>query len=175
MFADLKGFTTFAEQTSPTRVATMLNRYFATLIPLLERAGGRIHQIIGDAVMVIWNERGDRPDHATCAARAALDFQAAADTVAGENADWPRFRVGVNSGVVLAGVIGGATGHRKHGVVGDTVNLAARLETHAEAGQVVVGAETATALPAGSVLERLPPLAVKGKARPVEAFVLRSL
>ena len=175
MFADLKGFTTFAEQTSPARVATMLNRYFATLIPLLERAGGTIHQIIGDAVMVIWNERGDRPDHATCAARAALDFQAAADTVAGENADWPRFRVGVNSGEVLAGVIGGATGHRKHGVVGDTVNLAARLETQAEAGQVVVGVETATALPAGSVLERLPSLAVKGKARPVEAFVLRSL
>ena len=59
--------------------------------------------------------------------------------------------------------------------MGDTVNLVARLETQAEAGQVVVGAETATALPAGAVLERLPPLAVKGKARPVEAFVLRSL
>jgi adenylate cyclase len=175
MFADLKGFTAFSEQTSAAQVATMLNGYFGTLVPLLERAGGTIHQIIGDAVMAIWNERGDRPDHASCAARAALDFQAAADNVARAHADWPRFRVGVNSGEVLAGVIGGPTGHRKHGVVGDTVNLAARLEAQAEAGQVVVGAETAAALPAGTVLERLPPVAVKGKADPVDAFVLRSL
>ena len=175
MFADLQGFTTFAETTSPGEVAKMLNGYFATLGPLLERAGGTIHQIIGDAVMVIWNQSGDRPDHAGAAARAALGFQAAAARLADEHPGWPRFRVGVNSGEVLAGVVGGPTGHRKHGVVGDTVNLAARLESQAEAGQVVVGSGTASALPAGAVLERLAPLAVKGKSKPVEAFVLRSL
>jgi len=175
MFADLQGFTTFGERTSPGEVAKMLNGYFATLVPLLERAGGTIHQIIGDAVMVIWNQTGDRPDHAAAAARAALDFQAAAARLADEHPGWPRFRVGVNSGEVLAGVVGGPTGHRKHGVVGDTVNLAARLEAHAEAGQVVLGSGTASALPAGALLERLPPLDVKGKSEPVEAFVLRSL
>ena len=175
MFADLQGFTSFTERTGPARVAKMLNGYFGALVPLLERAGGMVHQIIGDAVMVVWNVRGDRPDHAACAARAALDFQAAADRIAAEHPGWPRFRVGVNSGEVLAGVIGGPTGHRKHGVVGDTVNLAARLEAQAEAGQVVIGAETAAALPAGALLERLPPLAVKGKAEPVDAFVLRTL
>ena len=175
MFADLQGFTTFAEQTSPREVAKMLNGYFATVVPLLERAGGTIHQIIGDAVMVIWNQSGDRPDHAGAAARAALGFQQAAARLADEHPGWPRFRVGVNSGEVLAGVVGGPTGHRKHGVVGDTVNLAARFEAQAEAGQVVVGSGTASALPAGAVLERLPSLAVKGKSEPVEAFVLRSL
>jgi len=175
MFGDLQSFTTFAEQTSPGEVAKMLNGYFAKLVPLLEREGGAIHQIVGDAVMVIWNQRGDRPDHAAAAARAALDFQAAAATLADEHPGWPRFRVGVNSGEVLAGVVGGPTGHRKHGVVGDTVNLAARLEAQAQAGQVVVGSGTESALPAGAVLERLPPLAVKGKSEPVEAFVLRSL
>jgi class 3 adenylate cyclase len=175
MFADLQGFTTFAEQTSPSEVAKMLNGYFATLVPFLERAGGTIHQIIGDAVMVIWNQRGDQPDHAAAAARAALGFQATAARLADEHPGWPRFRVGVNSGEVLAGVVGGPTGHRKHGVVGDTVNLAARLEAQAEAGQVVVGAGTASSLPAGAVLERLPPLGVKGKSEPVAAFVLRSL
>ena len=175
MFADLQGFTPYSERTSPAKVATMLNGYFATLVPLLERAGATVHQIIGDAVMAIWNERGDQPDHAAQAARAALEFQAAATRVADEHPDWPRFRVGLNSGEVLAGVVGGATGHRKHGVVGDTVNLASRLESQAAAGQVVIGAGTAAALPPGAVTERLPPLDVKGKEEPVEAYVLHDL
>jgi adenylate cyclase len=81
----------------------------------------------------------------------------------------------VNSGEVLAGLVGGPSGHRKHGVVGDTVNLAARLESVSPVGQVVDGAETAAALPPGAVLERLPPLELKGKGEPVEAYLLRRL
>jgi class 3 adenylate cyclase len=174
MFADLQGFTPFSERTPPAKVATMLNGYFGTLVPLLQRHGGTVHQIVGDAVMTIWNERGDRPDHPACAARAALEFQAAAGRLADDHPEWPRFRVGLNTGEVLAGVVG-AAGHRKHGVVGDTVNLAARLEGEAAPGQVVVGAETAAGLPAGSITEKLPPLDVKGKSEPVEAYVLHAL
>jgi class 3 adenylate cyclase len=175
MFADLAGFTPFSERTSARLVAAMLNGYFETLVPLLQKGGGTVHQIVGDAVMVIWNERGDQPDHAQLAARAALEFQAAAARIADEHPGWPRFRVGVNTGEVLAGVVGGATGHRKHGVVGDTVNLAARLESQAAPGQVVVGAGTADALPAGAILERLAPLELKGKEEPVHAYVLQRL
>jgi class 3 adenylate cyclase len=175
MFADLQGFTSFSGRTSAANVATMLNEYFAILVPLLERHGGAVHQIIGDAVMTIWNEHGDQPDHAQRAVRAALEFQRSAGAVAERHADWPRFRVGVNSGEVLAGLVGGPTGHRKHGVVGDTVNLAARLEAQATAGQVLIGAGTAAALPPGVLLERLPPLTVKGKEAPVEAYVLHRL
>jgi class 3 adenylate cyclase len=175
LFADLQGFTSFSEQSSPARVAAMLNGYFSRLVPLLEGTGGVVHQIVGDAVMVIFNQNGNQPDHAVRAARTGLEFQAAATELAAGNPDWPRFRVGVNSGEVLAGVVGAASGHRKHGVVGDTVNLAARLEAQAPVGKVVVGAETAAALPPGAVLERLPPLQVKGKDEPVEAYVLHSL
>jgi class 3 adenylate cyclase len=81
----------------------------------------------------------------------------------------------VNRGEVLAGLVGGPSGHRKHGVVGDTVNLAARLESVAPVGGVVVGAETAAALPPGAVVERPPPLEVKGKDQPVEAYLLHRL
>jgi class 3 adenylate cyclase len=175
LFADLQGFTSFAEKTSPAQVAAMLNGYFRRLVPLLEGEGGVVHQIVGDAVMVIFNQTGDQPDHAARAARTALVFQAAAADVATDHPEWPRFRAGVNSGEVLAGLVGGPTGHRKHAVVGDTVNLAARLEAAAPVGKVVVGAETAAALPPGAVLERLPALEVKGKEEPVEAYVLRSL
>ena len=175
LFADLQGFTSFSERMPPARVAAMLNGYFGRLVPLLEGEGGVVHQIIGDAVMVIFNQNGDLPDHAERAARTALEFQEAAAEVAASHPDWPRFRAAVNSGEVLAGLVGGATGHRKHGVVGDTVNLAARLEAEAPVGKVVVGGETAAALPPGAVLERLPPLQVKGKGDPIEAYILHSL
>jgi adenylate cyclase len=175
MLADLQGFTSFSERTTPARVATMLNGYFRPLVPLLETEGGVVHQIVGDAVMVIFNQAGDQPDHAARAARTARAFQAGATEIASGRPEWPRFRAAVNSGEVLAGVVGGPSGHRKHGVVGDTVNLAARLEAAAPVGKVVVGAETAAALPPGAVLERLPPLRVKGKDEPVEAYLLRSV
>jgi adenylate cyclase len=175
LFADLQGFTSYSEQTPPARVAAMLNGYYGRLVPLLEADGGIVHQIIGDAVMVIFNQHGDQPDHSARAARIALAFQAEAAEVAEAHPEWPRFRAGVNSGEALAGLVGAPSGHRKHGVVGDTVNLAARLESLAPAGGVVIGAETAAALPAGAVVERLPPVEVKGKDDPVEAYLLHRL
>jgi class 3 adenylate cyclase len=175
LFADLQGFTSYSEQTSPARVAAMLNGYYGRLVPLLEADGGVVHQIIGDAVMVIFNQNGDQPDHAARAARTALSFQAAAAQLADAHPEWPRFRAAVNSGEALAGLVGGPSGHRKHGVVGDTVNLAARLEAQAPVGGVVIGAETSAALPAGAVVERMPPLEVKGKDEPVEAYLLHRL
>ena len=141
----------------------------------MERLGGEVHQLVGDEVMVIFNKAGDQPDHARwrhgrrCRSRRRR----------------PRLRTtiptGRDSGPAstaarsLAGVVGGSRGHRKHGVVGDTVNLASRLEAEAPVGQVVLGAETVRRLPPGAVVERLPELRVKGKAEPVEAYVLRSL
>jgi adenylate cyclase len=175
LFADLAGFTPFAERSSPEAVTQMLNAYFGRIIPLMEQLGGEVHQIVGDEVMVIFNKAGDRPDHAALAARAGMELQEAADEVARSHPDWPRFRAGVNSGEVLAGVVGGSRGHRKHGVVGDTVNLAARLQAEAPVGKVVLGVETVRRLPPGAVVERLPELRVKGRTEPVEAYVLRSL
>jgi class 3 adenylate cyclase len=175
LFADLAGFTSFSERHTPDEVTGMLNAYFGAIIPLMERLGGEVHQVVGDEVMVIFNKAGNQPDHASIAAHAAQALQQEAAAVAREHPDWPRFRAGVNSGEVLAGVVGGARGHRKHGVVGDTVNLAARLQSEAPVGEVVIGAETMRRLSPGAVVERLPELRVKGKAEPVEAYVLRSL
>jgi adenylate cyclase len=124
--------------------------------------------------MVLFNKQGDQPDHPVLAARAALALQREAAVIASAHAEWPRFRVGVNSGEVLAGVLGDR-GHRKHGLVGDTVNLAARLESQAPVGEVVVGAGTFESLPAGVQVERLPPLQVKGKQDPVTAYLLRGM
>ena len=141
----------------------------------MERAGGDVHQITGDELMVVFGGKEDEPDHAAKAARAGLLLQRAAQRIAEGHDDWPRFRVGVNSGEVLAGVVGAATGHRKHGIVGDVVNLAARLQAEAPVGGVVIGESTFRQLEGRTVAEALPPRRVKGKEEPVAAYVLHEI
>jgi adenylate cyclase len=138
--------------------------YFARLVPLMESQGGEVHQLIGDAIMVIFNQNGDQPDHAALAARAALALQREAAEVAADRPDWPRFRVGVNSGEVVAAVIGAESGHRKHGLVGDTVNLAARLVEQAAQGQILLAEATAAQVqpPYRRSIRRLYPVRLKG-------------
>jgi adenylate cyclase len=176
LFADLQGYTPFTERHEPGEVVEMLNAYFEAIVPMIrEEHGGEVHQLMGDAVMAIFNKEGDQPDHALRAVRAGLALQRVSGAVAAAHPGWPRFRVGVNSGPVAAGVVGAGGGHRKHGVVGDTVNLAARLEGEARAGEVVVGVGTFERLPDGTAAERLPQLQIKGKEAPVEAYIVRAL
>jgi class 3 adenylate cyclase len=175
VLADLAGFTSFSEHRDPADVAEMLNTYFERIVPLMERAGGDVHQIVGDELMVVFGTRSDGGDHAMRAARAGLLLQRTARSVARGHDDWPRFRVGVNSGEVLAGVVGGARGHRKHSFVGDVINLAARLQAEAPVGGVLIGEATFRKLGSRAVVEALPPRLVKGKEEPVAAYVLHSL
>jgi class 3 adenylate cyclase len=152
----------------------MLNAYFGRIIPLMERTGGEVHQIVGDELMVVFG-RGDEPDHALSAARASLLLQRAARQTAEGHHDWPRFRVGVSSGEVHAGIVGATSGHRKHGLVGDVVNLAARLQAEAPVDGVLIAAETYRQLGERAVVQALPPRRVKGKQEPIEAYILHSL
>ncbi len=175
LFADLEGFTAFSEGASPGAVGEVVNTYLARVLPLVAREhGGDVDNLIGDAIMVTFNTRGDQPDHALRAVRAAVSLQRAAGEVASEHPEWPRFRIGVNSGPVRLGVVG-ARGKRDYTALGDTVNLASRLQGEAKAGGVVIGAATYQALPDGTSVEPLPAVRVKGKAAPVEAYVLVEL
>ena len=171
LFADLQGFTSFSERTRPQDVTEMLNEYFTIAIPpVVEQYGGTVDRLVGDAIMVTFNRDGDQPDHAERAARAALAIQEATATVAARHPGWPRFRAGVNTGEVAVGILGTAGG-RTFTVIGDTVNLAARLESAAPVGGVLIGAETARQLP-GARTERVEGLEVKGKTGVIEAYRL---
>ena len=175
LFADLAGYSAFTERRSADEVAAMLNAYYERIIPLMERAGGEVHQIVGDELMVIFGKDASVSDHAFRAARAALVLQRVAGRTAAEQEDWPAFRVGVASGEVHAGLVGAASGHRKHGIVGDVVNLAARLQAAAPVGGVLISDETFRLLGPRAVVEPLPPFRVKGKREPVLAYVLHRL
>jgi class 3 adenylate cyclase len=175
LFADLRGFTPFSERTTPDRVVAMLNRYFGRAVPVLLANGGTIVQFVGDAVMALFNAPARQPDHALRAARAALGMQAAIEEVAEREPDWPRFRVGVNTGPALVGNIG-SDEFRNFTAIGDTVNLAARLEQEvAEAGQVILGPTTHEAIKHLAVARPLDPIEVKGKRDPIVLWVLESL
>jgi len=165
LFADLAGFTSFSERHDPAEVAAMLNAYFGELIPLLEPLGGDIHQITGDELMVVFRKDERGADHEVRAARAGLLLQREVERIARDHDDWPRFRVGVNSGEVHAGLVGGARGHRKHGYVGDVVNVTARLQAAAPVGGVLIGEGTFRELGARAVVEPLPSLRV-ARGRP---------
>jgi len=174
LFADLQGFTSFSENHEPAEVTQMLNTYFEVAVPpVVRRFGGDIDRIIGDALMATFNKRGDQPDHAERAARAGLALQEATGGVAAEHPNWPRFRVGINSGPVLVSLLG-TEGGRTHTVIGDTVNVASRIEGQAPAGGVAIGPRTKELLPT-AVTESLGMLQLKGKSETVEAHLLLAL
>lgn len=174
LFADMQGFTSFSERHDPREVAEMLNALFAVAVPaVVKEHGGEVEQIIGDAIMATFNTRRHQPDHAVRAARAALSLRDAAADVARQHPEWPRLRIGVNTGEVIVGVVG-TSGGRKYTIVGDAVNVAARLEQFAPAGGVVIGSATLRQVP-GADVEPLGRLRVKGKDEGVEAYLLSGL
>jgi adenylate cyclase len=173
LFADLQGFTAFSERASPSEVIAMLNEYWGGTVPVLEAEGGLIERFAGDAVMVVFNAAADQDDHAPRACRAALELQRASTRIADERPGWPRFRAGVNTGPAVIGNVGSAE-RRSFTAIGDTTNLAARLQAQAEPGQVVIGTATLAALGSTAQVTALGALDLKGKSEPVEAYVLQA-
>ena len=174
LLADLRGFTPFSEQAPPERVVAMLNEYFGRAVPVLLAHGGSVTQFVGDALMALFNAPTRQPDHALRAARAALGMQRAVEQAAVQEPGWPLFRVGVNTGPALVGNIGSAE-LRSFTAIGDTVNLAARLEELAEVGQVVIGPATYRAIAERAVAHPLEEIEIRGKRQRVTAWVLDGL
>ena len=174
LFADLQGFTAFSETHASDEVARMLNEYFAVAVPAVKSPyGGDVDRIIGDALMVTFNKRGDQPDHAERDAGAGLALQEATLRLAEQHPEWPQFRVGINSGQVSVSLLG-AEGGRTHTIVGDTVNIASRIEGSAPTGGVAIGPDTKALLP-DAVTTPLGELHLKGRQEPLEVHLLTSL
>jgi adenylate cyclase len=174
LFSDLVGYTGFAERSTPVEASVVLDTYWRTAAMLLTRRfGGVVEKFIGDGVVAVFNRGGDQPDHARRAACAALALQDAFGKFAEQHPDWPRMRVGVNSGEAVVREIGGA-GHLSYPLVGDTINMGSRLEGLAPVGGVLIGAETFEQLPDGAVVEVRAGLQVKGRDEAVDAYVLHA-
>jgi len=173
LFADLHGYTAYAEGRSPAAVVADLNTAFGAVVPIVRSEGGTVIQLMGDAIMVIFNAPNPQPDHALRAARAALAMQRAVGELPGADSR-PQFRVGLNSGPALVGNIGAAE-IRNFSALGDTTNLAARLQTYATEGTVVIGASTYELIRDVAVVRPLGAPELKGKSQAVEVYELVGL
>jgi class 3 adenylate cyclase len=120
--------------------------------------------------MAVFNAIGDQPNHAERALRAATTMLRTSGKIADEHPGWPRFRAGLATGPAVVGHVG-TREQRSFTAIGDTTNLASRLQTTAKPGEVVLAASTAEQLP-DVPLEPLGVIQVKGRREPVEAFVL---
>src|SRR5439155_608688 len=159
VFCDLAGSTALGDSTDPEVLEVRLRRYFERMQTIVERHGGTVEKFIGDAVVAIFGVPVAHEDDALRALRAAAEMRDAMPELE------LRARIGVNTGEILTSKVGTL-------VTGDAVNVAARLEQAADAGEVLVGAATRALVGAAAEAEELAPLALKGKPEPVPAFRL---
>jgi class 3 adenylate cyclase len=173
LFADLRGYTSYSERTSPREVVEMLNASFGAAVPAVFAEGGTIVQFAGDALMAIFNAPLRQPDHALRACRAALALQRGVAAMAGAG-ERPRFRVGINSGPALVGNIGSAE-LKSFSALGDTTNVAARLQTYASEGSIVIGGGTYQLVRDSAETRSLGTADLKGKSAPTPVYELVGL
>jgi class 3 adenylate cyclase len=126
MFVDVRDFTPFAEANTAEDTVARLNALFEIVVPVVMDAGGHVNKFLGDGALAVFGAPNDLTDHAEAAVNAAVLIQRrVADRFAGEL----RIGIGINTGLVIAGTIGGA-GKLEFTLIGDTVNVAARVEQH---------------------------------------------
>ncbi len=172
LFADARGFTTFAEGRPPDEVAEAMNRMFEGCVSTLLEHDAIVDKLMGDAVMAIFGAPIIRPDHSEQAVAAALAIQEKAAQFF--PADWTGacVRMGVNRGAAFVGRMGSGD-IKDYTAVGDAVNVAQRLQTEAEPGEVLVSESVYV-----SVRDRFPDaerrvLTVKGREEPVTAYAIK--
>jgi len=172
LFCDISGFTAMSSRLQPRQVVDLLNAYFPPMVDIVFRHGGTLEKFIGDALLAVWGAPFGGPDDADRAVAAAMDMQRG---IAQLNARLVaagyvpiEIHIGLCSGPVAAGYIG-TEKYIQYAVIGDTTNVASRICSVAEAGEILIADSTRALLtPLGFAIEALPPVAVKGKGEPLQ-------
>jgi class 3 adenylate cyclase/DNA-binding NarL/FixJ family response regulator len=175
LFSDIRGFSTLAERLPARDVASIVGRHLSAMAEVVLEHGGTIDKFQGDAVMAVFGAPEPQADHAKSAllCAAAMQERQAELNAQGWAGDVPELGVGigVNTGTVIAGTVGGG-GRLEYTVVGDAVNVAQRLQSEAEAGEIVASAATVAAAPEIDA-EPIGARPVKGRTEPVDVYRVR--
>ncbi len=176
LFADIRGFTAFAEKESPEKVVGLLNRYFTAMSEIIFNYGGTLDKYIGDGLMAIFGAPTATPEDAKNALITAITMQKRIETLnqelAVEGYKPVSIGIGLHTGEATIGYIGSEQ-RSEYTAIGDTVNIAARLESNSKGGQILVSDATAKA--GGELFSFMPrePLNVKNRLEPITLFEVK--
>jgi adenylate cyclase len=178
LFCDVRGFTPLAERLNPEEVVLLLNEFYNLMIEKTFKHDGTLDKFLGDGVMCIFGAPIARDDHAMQAVRTALDMQAG---IADLSARFVRegrtpiaVGIGVSAGEVVAGTVGGED-RMEYTAIGDSVNLAARLESNAKPGQILISERTFEMVKDRIDAKAMGAVRVKGKEEEVGVYEVMSL
>ncbi len=178
LFADVSGFTSLSEKLDPEEVRALINRCFEIIIEEVHRYEGTINQFTGDGVMALFGAPITLEDHPHRAVSSALAIQRSlnkyGDELKKERGIDLKMRIGINTGLVVVGSIGNDL-RMDYTAMGDTINLASRLESLAEPGTILISESTYKPVQDYFDVKSLGHLAVKGKALPVKAYRVRRI
>jgi adenylate cyclase len=178
LFCDIRGFTPLAERLTPEQVVGLLNEFYTLMIETTFKHDGTLDKFIGDAVMAIFGAPIAHPDHAIRAIKTALDMQSGIAELNERRAvvgkEPIRIGIGVNVGEVVAGTVG-TEDRMEYTVIGDSVNLAARLESNAKPGRILISGHTYERVQDLVKAVSLGSIKVKGKEEEVEVYEVVSL
>jgi len=176
LFADLRGFTSISEQLEPPRVVPLLNEYFSLLTEITFRHEGTVFHMAGDCLMLGFGvplEQPDSPQRAVCAAREMLaSFGELARSWKERYHVEAGLGIGINEGDVVAGNIGSSS-YMSYTIIGDAVNIAARLCQRARAGEILFSSTLKRSLDTSGLdigATPLPPLQLRGRSHPIEIY-----
>ena len=178
MFCDIRSFTTIAEAREPGETIELLNDYYTLMMDAINGEGGIVNQMVGDGLMAIFGAPLPREDHRQAAVLAARQMIELIGLFNEEQAARDRVQIRIGIGIASGPVVAGYTGtlHRAtYTCVGDTVNVAARLESHTKVLDrlILIDENTRLGLDEGIAVEALGELAVKGKTRPVKVYAVQ--
>jgi adenylate cyclase len=178
LFCDIRGFTPLSERLSPEDVVALLNEFYTLMIETTFKHDGTLDKFLGDAVMSIFGAPIAHPDHAARAVRTAVAMQAGVVALnekrAAEGKEPIQVGVGVSAGEVVAGTVG-TEERMEYTVIGDSVNLASRLENSAKPGQILISERTYAKVSDLVSVRPLGAIKVKGKEEQVEVYEVLSM
>jgi adenylate cyclase len=175
LFLDLEGFTTLSERTEPEKLLAILNQYHTLAVNCVRDNGGTVDKFLGDGLMALYNTPLEQPDHALRAVRTALQLRDLLDEFHDQFAPDQRMKLtaGIHTGPAVVGNVG-APDLMNFTAVGDTVNVAARLESISSGGTIMISQATLNQLPAAVRTEPIGVQRVKGRAGDVMTYAVLS-
>jgi adenylate cyclase len=179
MFSDIRGFTSLVESQPPEETIELLNTYYTLMFDAISGQGGVVNQMVGDGLMAIFGAPLPLADPATAAVNAAREMIEMVEMLGVERVSEGKKEIRIGIGIATGDMVAGYTGTQDRATytcVGDTVNLAARLEAHTKvAGEtILIDAATRAALGEKVPVTALGPVEIRGKAGPVEVFAVKA-